>query len=137
MVRNTLAMVLSASILLTQSAGMLRCAHAGSNLEGHDPRPHFHAAAFIGQNAPGDSEQHEHEPAEPHDHDAVYLSSQDAVAGERSFEKTPFDDTPLRSHDLVVNASSPFVKLPLRFEFYLHPPDDPCPRYVRHLALLI
>lgn len=167
MYRRLVSLLLLPCLLLTQSAA-LGHAHGGATPVGHESRPHFHtvpasaAHSHSGDGHDGHSHGHAHHrhphtdaddvpgpdlhqvPAgeSPSDHDstAVYTTSIDLAATERSSaDSDPAGSSPWA--DAWLNQSLTFFSAsPPEAANRAHPPPDSgysCPRYVRHLTLLI
>lgn len=163
MLRCVVSLLLVPCVLLTQSAA-LGHSHGGTKPAGHDLRPHFHTNPIP---TAGDHDGHRHGPGghhHPHaagddvpgpdtqttppagsrsDHDssAVYTASVDLASNLRSSA----DSEPVESSLWAVawlNPSLTFLSAsqPPEAANRAHPPPDSghsCPRYVRHLTLLI
>lgn len=165
MYRRLVSLLLLPCLLLTQSAARGH-AHGGATPVGHESRPHFHTApASAAHSHGGDGHSHGHAhhrhphtgaddvpgpdvqqvPAgeSPSDHDstAVYTASVDLATPQRPSA----DSEPVGASlwaDAWLNPSLTFHSAcsPPEAANRAHPPPDSghsCPRYVRHLTLLI
>ena len=154
-----MSLLLTLSVLLTQSAAAFAHAHAGLRLPGHDPRPHFHAdlSAPGGHHHGPDGHRHDDDegdlpnpddralacppPTPGHDADAVFVSGVDAVAPERaalkddSAARPSWDFSEPRAGDALLRvAPSDAQKGVRRFALACR---YSCPIYVRHLTLVL
>jgi len=152
-------LLLTLSVLLTQSVAAFAHAHAGLRLPGHDPRPHFHADLSPpgGHDHDHGPDGHRHDddegdlpdlddrplacpPPPGHDADAVFVSGVDAVAPERAALKDDSAARPLwdfsepRAGDSFLRVAPNDVPGPPRFPSACR---YSCPIYVRHLTLVL
>ena len=153
-----MSLLLTLSVLLTQSAAAFAHAHAGLRLPGHDPRPHFHAdlSAPGGHRHGPDGHRHDDDdgdlpdpddrplayppPPPGHDADAVFVSGVDAVAPERaalkddSAARPSWDFSEPRAGDSLLRVARGDALGVRRFRLACR---YSCPIYVRHLTLIL
>jgi hypothetical protein len=140
MVFRSLLSALTVGILLTQSAAMLGQVHAGLHLNGHDPRPHVHIGVVCcGHDHPQpeiDEDIEEASAPQPHD-DTFHISLTDSLASASGFRVSSIDFPGFPGVPSVLalepNPRGRVSHPPIP----CHPPDHPCPLYVRHRTLLI
>jgi hypothetical protein len=110
--------------------------HGHRHPHAHNPSGHHHDHH--------DADVPDHEPPAipsperpaPHDSDAIYLASLDAIAGDRSLIEIDFESFSLSESpdDGFVWTTRDQSSLPAD---RWHPPPSSCPLYLQHLTLLI
>lgn len=151
-----MSLLLTLSVLLTQSAAASAHAHAGLQLPGHDPRPHFHAGLTPSGGHHHGPDGHRHDadegdlpgpvdrpsacPPPGHDADAVFVSGVDAVVPERAALKDNSAAHPSADFSVPRSGDSLLCVAPndalgvRRFRLACR---YSCPIYVRHLTLVL
>jgi hypothetical protein len=138
MLRAAVCSLLVPSLLLSQLLGI---AHGGACEAEHHQRPHFHiyGGHEHHESDPSDLEEHQNpdqpDPLDDHDNDAVYLSTDLAIA-KRHDSGHHTDLCAL----LALSVPAMVIGDPGEKHSFHHPPvlaRQPCPIYLRTLALLI